>query len=136
MLRKYYKRPAQLQEVITNVLDEPLNSVYSAVISIPDGTLQEHDLPNTIIFPTLAQKESSKTSRFPTISQNWTRIRFLKILNDFSEVFSDILGKTTIYQHKITLTSDIPIRCKLCPIPLHYRTVYRRKFSNKFNYRS
>lgn len=45
MLRKYCERPAQLQEVISNFLDEPLNSVNSAVISMPDDTTQEHDQP-------------------------------------------------------------------------------------------
>lgn len=115
------ERPIQMQEFITNVMNEPLNSVDLAIISMPGDTYQEHNLPNTIKFPTLAQKESIKDINIYNHFSLHSKKYISQVLNHFLEVFSDIPNKTTIIQHRITLTSDTPINYKIQRlILLHY----------------
>ncbi|BFZ02581.1 hypothetical protein BsWGS_05620 [Bradybaena similaris] len=127
MLRKYYERPAQLQEVISNALDDHLNTANTAVISLPDDTYSEQDLPNTIIFPTLIQKETIKDIKISNHLSNQEKKKVTQVLDRYQSVFSDIPGKTTSIQHKIVLTSDTPVRSKPYPIPLHYREAVQKE---------
>lgn len=83
--------------------------------------------PNTIIFPTLALKESITDIKISNHLSLQDRKKISQVLTDIQEVFSDIPGKITIIQHKITLTSDIPVRSKPYSIPLHYRSAVEKE---------
>ena len=49
------------------------------------------------------------------------RLQLTQIAQEFSDVFSDIPGKTDAIKHKIKLTSDIAIRKKPFPIPANLK---------------
>ena len=45
------------------------------------------------------------------------REELLKLLDEFSDIFTDLPGKTSVAEHRIQLTDDRPIRCKPYPLP-------------------
>lgn len=53
--------------------------------------------------------------------------RISKVLEDFQNAFSDILGRIDSIQHKIVLTSDTPIRSRSYPIPVRYRSAVQQE---------
>lgn len=54
MIQEIYEHPVQLENIISNVEEEPLNVGNTAVISLPE------DLSDTIILSTLKQNETIK----------------------------------------------------------------------------
>ncbi|BFZ24546.1 hypothetical protein BsWGS_27585 [Bradybaena similaris] len=132
MLRKYYERPAFLEELITDSGMAPLPSGNSAVISIPDET-SNSDLPNTIIVPSLKRTESIDNIKISPSLSSTQNTQVKNILKDFSDVFSDIPGRTSTITHKIVLNSDVPVRSRPYPIPLHFRDQVEKEIKEMLN---
>ena len=45
----------------------------------------------------------------------------------YTEVFSDIPGKTDMIEHKIELTDNNPVRCRPYPLPYALRENLKKK---------
>lgn len=127
MLRKYYERPAQFERIISNVEDETTNIGMISVISLPGDSKPDGDLQDSIILPTLKQKESTRNIKVSTSLSSEQNAKGYRSLNDFKDVFSYIPGRTNAIEHKIVLDLDIPARCRPYPIPLHYRELVKKK---------
>ena len=49
------------------------------------------------------------------------------LLEEFSDVFTDIPGNTTLIEHDIRLTTTDPIRVKGYPVPFHLRETVKEE---------
>lgn len=127
MLRTYYERPAQLERIISNVEDETTNIEMTSVISLPEDTKQDVGLQNSIILPALKQNEFISNIKVSTSLSSEQNAKVSRLLNDFKDVFSDVPGRTNAIEHKIVLNSDIPVRCRPYPVPLHYREQVKKE---------
>ncbi|BFZ23001.1 hypothetical protein BsWGS_26040 [Bradybaena similaris] len=119
MLRQYLERPEFLQQIIEDNIPDNIQQANSVII-LPESSSPD-DLPTLIEFPSVLQKQ---TFRDVNIAHNLNQDEYGKLadlVSQFGKVFSDIPGKTTAIEHKITLTTDVPIRVKPYPIPFHFR---------------
>lgn len=104
MLKKYYSRPN------VNCVD-----VTAAVVE------EEEEEPEQLHLPSLCQKE---TWRQVKISENLseeqqTEVR--AVLEDYKEVWSDVPGRTSLLEHKITLIQEQVVRTRPYKIPYSLR---------------
>ena len=55
----------------------------------------------------------------------------MNLLKDFTrkypDVFTDMPGETDVIQHRVKLTDDTPVRCKLYPLPYAMREELRNE---------
>ena len=54
----------------------------------------------------------------------------MEVLRRYEEIFKEIPGKTSVIEHKIDLTDDRPIRCKLYPLLYAKRGKIREEIKN------
>ena len=52
-----------------------------------------------------------------------------ELLKQYSEIFTDIPGKTNIIEHEIKLTNDKPVKMQPYPVPIHYREFLRKELN-------
>src|SRR6218665_2365700 len=52
------------------------------------------------------------------------------LLEEFQDIFSDVPGRTNLVQHRIQLTSNVPVRKKLYPVPYAMRKELDKETDN------
>jgi len=121
MLKQYFSRddPVQsnpeadeIQEVAVAVLEEETDDqlevcLHSSIEGDYETVLDVH------ISPDLKEDQ---------------REELLKLLDEFSDIFTDLPGKTSVAEHRIQLTDDRPIRCKPYPLPHTLRDEVKSEF--------
>ena len=71
----------------------------------------------SIQFPAYTSKESVSDVQVCNDLSHEKKAEIQELLNEFSDVFSDVPGTTNIVEHEIKLTSSQPIRSKQYPVP-------------------
>ena len=111
MLKKYISRDvknAPIVAVIAGSLEEELNEQE---LSIPDSEM--------IVHYNVHQKETYKDVDInPNLSEKQKK-QILRLLEEFSDRFSDVPQVTTLGEHSIKLKVEDPIQKKPYPIPIH-----------------
>ena len=116
MLKKYIERTKDDLSVSKDVL----GAVNVAVIDIPEdqedvGTLEDS--------PVLQSEEGPKEVNIsPELEQDEYRA-ISDMLSEYSDVLSDLPGRTTLAEHHINLTSNDPVRMKPYPLPFTMKEV-------------
>ncbi|XP_062607411.1 uncharacterized protein LOC134269206 [Saccostrea cucullata] len=95
-----------------------------------DDSVDDSDLIDSTL-PTSKEKSSDvKVSDELTISEHE---QVKSLLEEYSDVFSDIPGCTTLDEHHIKLTSDKPVRSKPYPLPFTTRDEVCEEVRNMIN---
>ncbi|XP_055874549.1 uncharacterized protein LOC129924313 [Biomphalaria glabrata] len=107
-----------------------------------NGTVQD-----TITCLTILQESDSNDTQdlilpnpIPTQTESWKDIKLnnlscqrkqevSEILKNYSAIFTDVPGKTSVIEHEINLTSDKPTKQRPYPVPIHYRDFLQKEIN-------
>ena len=120
MLKEYFPRKSENFENFD--LDQhPI--IASAVANVVEDEINPEELSirddELIIHYNTRQKESYLNVNYNSeLSQNKLKSA-QKLVEKFKDIFSDVPSITNLIEHKIVLNSDVPVRSKPYPVPLH-----------------
>ncbi|XP_068232999.1 uncharacterized protein [Palaemon carinicauda] len=115
LLKAYFYR----SQNVLSVADENLNSSISDYCCVTSHVIVlSEDIENPI--PCVEEEITSELDICPTLTPE-QKGKLEEVLDNFSEVFSEIPGCTSTIMHKIELTSTEPIRKKMYPVPAHLK---------------
>ena len=120
LLKKYIER--RIDQSVSSTIEIAENSVLQVVSSAiiePDSEKGTVDDDSLIQFSCMEQTETYKDVVInPDLDEQQKR-DLSKLLVEFKDIFSDLLGYTKLVKHEIDLTSTVPVRSKPYPIPYH-----------------
>ena len=122
MLKRYFQQVQDDGDI--RVIEEsggpPLEIVSAALIEEEkeEASVMEEEWLN--LCPTKAAEDYHNVSINPELT-SCQKQQVTDLLQEFSCVFSDLPGSTTLIEHKIQLSNEDPIRKKPYPIPYHMR---------------
>ena len=111
MLKKYHRRPKEVIAAAIAVIEDEVMDEYAE---------EDKVLPNNedlLQLPRLIAKETVKDVKVNGEFYNEQKWQVNQILNDYSDVLTDIPGHTNLCKHRIKVTDNKPIQCKPYPIP-------------------
>ncbi|XP_068241429.1 uncharacterized protein [Palaemon carinicauda] len=115
LLKAYFYR----SQNVLSVADENLNSSISDYCCVTSHVIVlSEDIEDPI--PCVEEEITSELDICPTLTPE-QKGKLEEVLDNFSEVFSEIPGCTSTIMHKIELTSTEPIRKKMYPVPAHLK---------------
>ncbi|XP_033728194.1 uncharacterized protein LOC117317492 [Pecten maximus] len=127
LLRRYVERVnTQSSAVVT----EPgvLSVVCASIVTDDTGSdnedVSERQLETT---PSPIRKESVDDVKVSDQLDQTQRRQIRDILSNYSDVLTDVPGKTTLVEHEIRLTTDDPVRVKGRVLPFHMKETIRRE---------
>jgi hypothetical protein len=126
MLKEYFERKAEVKENEQNEEADELDyeSVGAAVLEIEEK--EEIDLP-------VIEQEQKETFRDVDVNpelDDGQKKEMWKLLEEYSDIFTDKPNITTLGTHEIHLTSEEPIRSKPYTIPHALRHVLSEEIDN------
>ncbi|XP_046545517.1 uncharacterized protein LOC124255665 [Haliotis rubra] len=124
LLKKYIDRESSsCSTVVSDVSVSLPQYVCTGIVDVGDDNVEsdvEGDLPE-IVSPPLKAKE---TYLDVNISQDLSDVQktdVRELLAEFSDVLTDLPGRTNCMEYKVRLTSSDPVRSRPYPIPHHMR---------------
>ena len=117
LLRKYVDRALSLDHGV-------LTSCSISVISEEDEE-QDHFDEREFLPPTSIQTESTSDVHLAERLSEEQRSELRQMLDSFSDVLTDIPGKTTLVQHRIETTTSQPVRVRPYPVPFSTEEVIK-----------
>ena len=133
MLQQYHRRPKNVDDV-----QESETQMLSCVSVIEESEMeivQEEckEIDNkwlSVEFPAYTSKESVSDVQFCNNLSPEKKAEIQELLNEFSDVFSDVPGTTNIVEHEIKLTSSQPVRSKQYPVPYSLKKDIKEEIEN------
>ena len=121
LLKKYHER--DVPEQVAGILQ---CAVAAVVNEEEDGGCKDTVEP-PLVLPNLTQKESyTDTCVSDSLNKN-QREQLQGLLSEFSDVLTDVPGRTNIASYELKLTSDVPIRKKPYPVPQAMKETLREE---------
>ena len=108
----------------------PCENTIGIVLEDASGAPVEKGKLDTIRLPTPIQNETVKDV---SINQNLCNARREKVdslLNDYSDIFSDVPSKTHVIEHTIKLKDNTPIRKKPYPLSFSSESIIKEEVSS------
>ncbi|KAK7091587.1 hypothetical protein V1264_009251 [Littorina saxatilis] len=116
LLKLYVKRPPEAVQVAASV-DEP-------------AELDEFDGEELLELGDLHKKEGVDDVKLgPDLTEDQQK-ELHDFMGDFTHRFSDVPGSTSLVEHEVHLTSDVPVRSKPYPIPFQARESLKKDIDN------
>lgn len=84
-----------------------------AALTVQTDTTDDQDIP----FAALHQLETYRNVEVATTLNDQQKNQINKLLEEFSDVFSDVPGKTNVVECKKRLTTETPVKVRPYPIP-------------------
>ncbi|XP_060073585.1 uncharacterized protein LOC132553365 [Ylistrum balloti] len=105
-----------------------LNAVCSSVIEGDSGGIEE-ELPSTDCFniPTPVRTETVEDVQVSELLTSKQKVEMKTLLEEFSDVLSDVPGRTNLVVHDIRTTTNEPVRAKNYPIPYNLKETIREE---------
>ena len=127
MLKKYISRQDEIALCSLEQHGHVWDIVNTAVIEEEDddtqeteGILKEEDLLDV---PTTGGSETYLDVRYGSSLTPEKETEAQKVVSDFGEIFTDKPGLAEGFEHKINLTSEVPIRQKPYPLPYALKNI-------------
>ena len=142
MLKEFVSRPQHLIPNVdtlhcSNVTKMYVDTLLSCtnVAIIDDNQDDNVDLEGTdsfsnIVLPSLEKTETVSDVKVCNDLSDSQKCEVRTLLNDFSDLFSDVPGKTECVEHKIQLTNQVPIRLKPYPLPFASEEIVKNEVDN------
>lgn len=120
MLKKYYERGngQGKEESVEEAENSAARVAYISAV-IPDGEIGSKEDKEVLELYNCVQKETFKDVDINPNLSTKQKNELLSLLEEYSEIFSDVPGKTDLVRHEIQVTSTEPIRSKAYPTPYH-----------------
>ncbi|KAK3085949.1 hypothetical protein FSP39_011202 [Pinctada imbricata] len=112
LLKLYTEREPQGKGVSVVLNDSTLNNVSASVIDCSDE--QQNELAD---LPVCKAKEGPCDVEVSSELSPEQNLKVIDVLNSFSDVLTDLPGRTCVLQHNIQLTCEVPVRANARPIP-------------------
>ncbi len=109
MLKKYVERE------LTEMDQEPEQEIHQV-----GAVIQWEDEASLELIKTQQQEFYTDVDINPALD-NSVKTRIQSLLYQYQDIFSDVPGQSVLGEHRITLTSDTPVRSKAYPIPFALR---------------
>lgn len=103
MLKRYYDRE-----------EEDTSEIASTAVAIEDEMSEESNIE---VIPSYEQKENKDNVKVNDQLSNEQCIEVKELLEQYTDVFSDVPGRTSILNHRIKVNDSKPVRSKPYPIP-------------------
>ena len=91
----------------------------ASVAFIEEGHCLDNE--STLEFAPIERKETHEDLKISPDLSNEQKEQVREVLEEFSDILSDIPGRVKDYEHEIKVTDHRPFRTKQYPIPLHAR---------------
>ena len=128
LLKQYYRREPS-DPVAPNPVDVPLNVNF--VNNVVESELEsDFDLLNDYVVSndSLSSAEDLvKTVNYNSLIPEQLKREVCKLIQEFSDTFSNVPGCTDSLEHEIRLTSNIPVRSKTYPIPVKLGEYFKKE---------
>ena len=133
MLQQYHRRPKNVDDV-----QESETQMLSCVSVIEESEMEivqeeckeEDNKWVSVEFPAYTSKESVSDVQVCNDLSPEKKAEIQELLNEFSDVFSDVPGTTNIVEHEIKLTSSQPVRSKQYPVPYSLKKDIKEEIEN------
>ena len=130
MLQQYHRRPKNVDDV-----QESETQMLSCVSVIEESEMEivQEECKETdnkwvsVEFPAYTSKESVSDVQVCNDLSPEKKAEIQELLNEFSDVFSDVPGTSNIVEHEIKLTSSQPVRSKQYPVPYSLKKGHQRR---------
>ncbi|XP_052713999.1 uncharacterized protein LOC128187632 [Crassostrea angulata] len=125
MLKKWYDREDQCEQ--------DLSKEHLSAIDILGGVYESMDYDsefNDRASPSLELQKGAEDVIFSDTLSNTQVCQLRGLLNEFSDVFSDIPNRTDVVQHSVKLKSDDPVHKKPYPVPYALRERMQKEIDN------
>ena len=135
MLKHFYHRDEE------NVGLTESDVVSASCISVVEDEVAEEEEVMTghldtgsrevgVHFPVVDSQETISDVSVNTDLDEEQKSQVMDLLNEYSDIFTDIPGSTDIAEHDIVLTSQQPIRCKPYPVPYALKQEIKKEIDN------
>src|ERR1043165_1594311 len=121
MLKRYYERGDEIDKKLS-VNHEEIHGVETvAFVSavVHDGELGTDGEREILELYNSKQTEDYRDVNINPNLNGKQKDELLKLIKEYSDIFSDVPGKTDLVKHEIHLTSSEPVRSKAYPTPYH-----------------
>ena len=108
----------------------PCENTIGIVLEDASGAPLEKGKLDTIPLPTSIQTETVEDVSINQDLSNARREKVDKLLNDYSDIFSDVPSKTHVIEHSIKLKDNTPIRKKPYPLSFSSETIIKEEVSS------
>lgn len=125
MLKKWYDREDKCEQ--------DLSEEHLSLIDILGGVYESMDYDsefNDRASPSLELQKGAEDVIFSDTLSNTQVCELRGLLNEFSDVFSDIPNRTDVVQHSVKLKSDDPVHKKPYPVPYALRERMQKEIDN------
>lgn len=125
MLKKWYDREDKCEQ--------DLSKEHLSAIDILGGVYESMDYDsefNDRASPSLELQKGAEDVIFSDTLSNTQVCQLRGLLNEFSDVFSDIPNRTDVVQHSVKLKSDDPVHKKPYPVPYALRERMQKEIDN------
>nr|XP_034310523.1 uncharacterized protein LOC117684040 isoform X3 [Crassostrea gigas] len=125
MLKKWYDREDKCEQ--------DLSKEHLSAIDILGGVYESMDYDsefNDRASPSLELQKGAEDVIFSNTLSNTQVCQLRGLLNEFSDVFSDIPNRTDVVQHSVKLKSDDPVHKKPYPVPYALRERMQKEIDN------
>lgn len=130
MLKQYHERVDAEAVCAFDFMDDgAIWDIVAAAVIEPgddDTTVQDEEL---IEVPSVEGQETFKDVRYGQELNDKELREAEELIAEFADILTDKPGSTDLYQHKIELTTDVPIRQKPYPLPYATRQVVEEEVS-------
>ncbi|CAG5123601.1 unnamed protein product, partial [Candidula unifasciata] len=116
MLKPYRQRVEKVQNTVVTPVSTAVD-VACRLITEPEDDPPEEQIQT----PTVSSQSSWKQIKISQTLPPPERAKLINLLEEFSDIFSDIPGKCTAIKHHIRLNTNKPIKVKQYPVPEQYR---------------
>ena len=129
LLKKYHRRTD------TSLFIANESSVNEYLPSFPSAVnfcvLEPNDSGNEDDIITVPKYEGEEVRICPDLDPEDKQM-LDSLLCSYADVFSELPGCTSTLEHKISLTTDEPIRTKVYPVPVHIRDEFNKEVDRLF----
>ena len=130
LLKKYYRRANVNMLFVADQVDPVTDIPFSSNVCRVCVVEEDNDSPLEIV---TLDKEKSKVTFNLDLSES-CRQDLQKIVDDYSDVFSDVPGCTHLLQHEIRAKTAESFRKKLYPIPVHLKEEFDKEVKSLLDF--
>ena len=130
LLKKYYRRANVNMLFVADQVDPVTDIPFSSNVCRVCVVEEDNDSPLEIV---TLDKEKSKVTFSLDISES-CRQDLQKIVEDYYDVFSNVLSCIHLLQHEIRVKTAEPFRKKLYPIPVHLKEEFGKEVKSLLDF--
>ena len=121
MLKKYHERESSMPQTDNMVVINEAAAAVACVIEDCDDVTGDETcfIGETEMLPlyNVVQKETIDQVQINPELNGYQKRQAMSLLMEYADIFSDVPKVTNLIEHRIQLTRQEPVRCKMYPVP-------------------